>query len=215
MSMLPLLALGAVLLFAGKKKKSEATVRVVEQQPPLKPLPVFDEAAVFDTPTSVRKEAELQQPSDSVFRQADATAAKESQAADLSQWGSDPLPQKTPQGTVNVVQPPLEMSEDQSEAVMQQPVPITPGQASEAAAQNPGLPVDEVVPADPNAAARELASYVTKNKGKGAKLGTKAAPSDVVRALQAQMGGLVTDGIYGPATRERGKALGVTMPPRG
>ena len=45
--------------------------------------------------------------------------------------------------------------------------------------------------------------------------GTKANPNQLILAAQRDMGGLVPDGIYGPATRKRGKELlGMTFPPR-
>lgn len=206
MNILPLLALGA-LIFASKKK-SEATVRVVSKMPDLKPLPVFNEAQVFADAPVVTPAAHAQEDA---FKSADDEAAKESQVPSLEAWGGTaPLPSK-PQF---VVQPPLELDAEQNDAVSPAPVPVTPGQASEAAASNPGMPVDEVVQADPVAAARELASYVANNRGRGAKLGTKSAPSDAVRALQQQMGVEPADGIYGPQTRARGQSLGVSMPAR-
>lgn len=60
-------------------------------------------------------------------------------------------------------------------------------------------------------AAEALLIYV---KSPGANFGTKNAPSKVVHDAQLDMG-LTADGIYGPATRDRGKKLtGKTFPPR-
>jgi hypothetical protein len=52
--------------------------------------------------------------------------------------------------------------------------------------------------------------------GKAAsQLGSKSAPNQTVALAQADMGELTADGIYGPATRARGKALtGKTFPAR-
>jgi hypothetical protein len=66
-------------------------------------------------------------------------------------------------------------------------------------------------------AATELRAYAVDvlGRGQGALLGTKAKPSEVVRDAQRDMGQLTTDGIYGPKTRERGKALtGQSFPAR-
>jgi hypothetical protein len=69
----------------------------------------------------------------------------------------------------------------------------------------------------PEAAAQELFNYAREvlSKSKGYLLGTKAAPSRLVQDAQTDMGEIAADGIYGPATRDRGKALlGKTFPAR-
>lgn len=64
----------------------------------------------------------------------------------------------------------------------------------------------------PQAAASDLLTYFNA----GRPLGTKDAPSTFVEAAQRDMGGgIATDGIYGPDTRARGRALiGKVFPPR-
>lgn len=65
------------------------------------------------------------------------------------------------------------------------------------------------------AAAAELFNYVTKTETNPRKWGTRAAPNRAIKLLQGQMGEIVADGIYGPATRGRGKQLlGKTFPAR-
>ena len=61
----------------------------------------------------------------------------------------------------------------------------------------------------PQAAAEALLEYVTAAiaAGRAATLGNKSSPNAIVRDAQADMGELVADGIYGPASRARGKAL--------
>lgn len=62
----------------------------------------------------------------------------------------------------------------------------------------------------PKEAAQELFDYAKsapKVKGRGAWFGTANAPSSTVEAAQRDMGGLKADGIYGPKTRKRGRAL--------
>ena len=66
-------------------------------------------------------------------------------------------------------------------------------------------------------AARELWAHASKllAEGHGAQLGTKGAPSAFVKAAQLDMGLAGADGIYGPATRAKGKQLtGLFFPAR-
>jgi hypothetical protein len=65
----------------------------------------------------------------------------------------------------------------------------------------------------PKQAALDLANYV---KQSGAQLGNRNRPSQIVHDAQVDMLMPVTqvDGIYGPVTAARGKALGVAMPAR-
>jgi murein L,D-transpeptidase YcbB/YkuD len=60
-------------------------------------------------------------------------------------------------------------------------------------------------------AAQDLATYLSS----GGDYGSKAKPSARVKALQSAMGGLTADGIVGPKTIARAKALGVTLPAAG
>jgi len=67
------------------------------------------------------------------------------------------------------------------------------------------------------AAAESLLAYVQAlgTRGRAKALGYRAHPNATVRDAQRAMGELTADGIYGPATRRRGKALtGKTFPPR-
>jgi len=61
----------------------------------------------------------------------------------------------------------------------------------------------------PVQAAEQLYKYVTAMKaaGKSTSLGYKNQPNITVQTAQRDMGGLVADGIYGPATRSRGRDL--------
>lgn len=61
----------------------------------------------------------------------------------------------------------------------------------------------------PREAAEKLYSYVTARirSGQARTLGDKANPNVQVREYQRAMGKIATDGIYGPATRKRGKEL--------
>lgn len=62
----------------------------------------------------------------------------------------------------------------------------------------------------PKEAAQDLFDYAKaapKVKGRGEWFGTKAKPNAIVAAAQRNMGGLNDDGIYGPKTRKRGRAL--------
>lgn len=213
MSALPLLALGALFLLT-RKKSDGATTRVVSKSPELPPLKPFTTDEVF--PEQAAKPAASPEASPEVFPAAQVPQEHaENTPAQVEQWGPPPAPVPSESQPVQVVQPPPEMDAAQDQVEQTPPVPIEPGQAAQAAALNPGTPIEEVMRPDPVAAARELAAYVAENRGKGAKLGTKGAPSNAVKALQLQMGGgLVADGIYGPKTRARGQELGVSMPPR-
>jgi len=65
-------------------------------------------------------------------------------------------------------------------------------------------------------AAADLLEYVTPilRAKRGSDLGVKGAPNSLVKAAQIDMG-VKPDGIYGPETRTKGKALlGVTFPAR-
>lgn len=69
----------------------------------------------------------------------------------------------------------------------------------------------------PITAAKDLLSYVSSAiaSGAAATLGTKASPNPIVKAAQIDMSITPADGIYGPATRNRGKALtGLAFPAR-
>jgi hypothetical protein len=69
----------------------------------------------------------------------------------------------------------------------------------------------------PQQAAAALLAYVTPitKARQSSILGSKASPNTTVAIAQTEMGDVATDGIYGPATRARGKALiGKNFPPR-
>jgi len=61
-------------------------------------------------------------------------------------------------------------------------------------------------PSDSARAANELGSFLVANPS------ALRSSSLTVAALQARMGSLVADGLVGPATRARAKALGVVLP---
>ena len=61
-------------------------------------------------------------------------------------------------------------------------------------------------PSDSARAANELGSFLAANPS------ALRTSSLTVAALQARMGSLVADGLVGPATRARAKALGVVLP---
>ena len=88
-----------------------------------------------------------------------------------------------------------------------------PRRASTQAPPAPTAPTAQT----PEQAAIALYDYVSalKKAGLTKQLGSKGAPNATVQAAQTAMGGLTPDGIYGPATRTRGKQLtGKTFPPR-
>lgn len=75
----------------------------------------------------------------------------------------------------------------------------------------------EKVERAPDQAARDLLAYVNAAAGsqRATLLGYKGHPNAFVQSAQSDMGGIAADGIYGPATRARGKALiGKAFPPR-
>lgn len=104
-----------------------------------------------------------------------------------------------------------------------QSAPITATQAASKPSA-PGQPKPAVAPkpvAAPSRgdkqAAQDLLAYARRvlASNQGSQLGTAREPSAIVRSAQADMGELVADGVYGPTTRARGKALtGTTFPAR-
>jgi hypothetical protein len=70
----------------------------------------------------------------------------------------------------------------------------------------------------PVKAAQDLLKYARGliSDGHASQLGNASNPNPYVQAAQRDMGGIKDDGVYGPATRQRGKALtGETFPARG
>lgn len=91
--------------------------------------------------------------------------------------------------------------------------PSSPAPSSPA----PGLPSSPEATRSPVAAAQALFDYVSAaiSAGRSASLGSKGSPNAIVRDAQADMGDVAIDGIYGTATRTRGKQLlGKTFPAR-
>lgn len=76
-----------------------------------------------------------------------------------------------------------------------------------APAAKPALTID-VPKRSPADAAAALRDFLRRTR----KYGSKKAPVPEVKAAQADMGSLTVDGIVGPKTRARAKALGVTLP---
>lgn len=85
-------------------------------------------------------------------------------------------------------------------------VSMARAQAQPAAAA-PRMTID-VPKRSPKDAAEALRDFLRRTR----KFGSKKAPVPEVKAAQADMGGLSVDGIVGPKTRARAKALGVTLP---
>lgn len=85
-------------------------------------------------------------------------------------------------------------------------VSMAKAQAQPAAAA-PRMTID-VPKRSPKDAAEALRDFLRRTR----KYGSKKAPVPEVKAAQADMGGLSVDGIVGPKTRARAKALGVTLP---
>lgn len=83
---------------------------------------------------------------------------------------------------------------------MAKPAPAPP-------AAKPAMTID-VPRRNPADAAIALRDFLKRTR----KYGSKKAPVAEVKAAQAEMGGLSVDGIVGPKTRARAKALGVTLP---
>lgn len=68
---------------------------------------------------------------------------------------------------------------------------------------------------DSKVAAAELYKYVTQTNTRARTWGNKRQRNAVILELQKRMGQITADGIYGPNTRARGKALiGKTFPAR-
>lgn len=98
--------------------------------------------------------------------------------------------------------------------------PAPPTARPQAPAPSSPAPKIEVGPAvikrSPEKAALDLLEYATAaiNAGRARTLGSKGAPNQVVQDAQRDMG-ITADGIYGPATRAKGKQLtGKTFPAR-
>ncbi|UCC72286.1 MAG: hypothetical protein JSV86_18255 [Gemmatimonadota bacterium] len=99
--------------------------------------------------------------------------------------------------------------------------PLAPRARRARAAARPALPAPRPAPAAPAAAPivaeptpEEAAARLRIYTKEGGNQGTRANPSSIVKRYQALMGGLVADGIIGPKTRARAKALGSTLYPR-
>jgi hypothetical protein len=141
---------------------------------------------------------------------------------------------ETPDETVEevVVTPPSgvedEPEEDVSPALPDQETGPVEVDIPKVPVQDPlggGVTVEEVQPEgeavdvpSPHEQAIELARYVAAElkAGRGGNLGVRGKPSAFVQAAQLGMGmsQADADGIYGPATRAAGQALGVVMPAR-
>jgi hypothetical protein len=90
--------------------------------------------------------------------------------------------------------------------------PMTHAEPSPAAEVAPSGAV-EVPHDDPANAAAWVYDQATTNPRWN--FGTKARPNAELAKAQADMGGIAADGIYGPATKARGKQLiGRTFPAR-
>ena len=84
-----------------------------------------------------------------------------------------------------------------------------PPPAAPAAPPPPSVQVNEHAPQEAAAALYALVTH------KPVDWGSKQKPNELIRGAQADMGGLVSDGIYGPKTRDRGtKLLGKSFPAR-
>lgn len=84
---------------------------------------------------------------------------------------------------------------------------VAMAQAPAPAAAKPALTID-VPKRNPQDAAMALRDFLRRTR----KFGSKKSPVPEVKAAQADMGGLSVDGIVGPKTRARAKALGATLP---
>jgi hypothetical protein len=71
----------------------------------------------------------------------------------------------------------------------------------------PAMTID-VPKRSPQDAAAALRDFLRRTR----KFGSKKSPVPEVKSAQADMGGLSVDGIVGPKTRARAKALGATLP---
>jgi len=114
------------------------------------------------------------------------------------------FPARAPKGRVPAPAPRSSSSSSSSPAAAPKVLRIEPQPAAKLAAAAPPPPPE--VPVNehsPKEAAAALLQYVQSSGN----LGTKAKPSDIVKAAQHDMGKLTADGVYGPKTRERGKQL--------
>lgn len=193
---LALVALGAWALFGGKKKSEPLATIPEDDSPEPVAVEVVEEPAAAPSrplpPAAVKAEVER------IVRESDEIMHGKRDS--YSDPPEDDEPAVVPKGVT--------------------PVPVVvevpPTEAQEKAAVVPGVTVEEVLEERaPAAAAMELAEFARAMLGakRGGELGTKAKPSERVAALQRELG-VKPDGIYGPATRKAGEALGVKMPVR-
>jgi len=80
--------------------------------------------------------------------------------------------------------------------------------AAQPAASEP--PAKQPIPSKAAEAARSLRTYLEG----GGYMGSKKKPDATVKGFQKVMGGLTPDGIYGPKTQARARALGTTLKTR-
>lgn len=197
-----MMMLALVALFALSKSKKPKPVQDVTPALPDMPDEAEEPAPVVRTPGSTAAEA-TEHPEETVE---EVVVTPPSGVEDEPEEDVSPaLPDTAP---------------EQEEGPVEVDVPQVP-------VQDPGggVTVEEVEPEgeavdvpSPHEQAIELARYVAAElkAGRGANLGIRGKPSVFVQAAQLGMGmsQADADGIYGPATRAAGQALGVVMPAR-
>ncbi len=90
--------------------------------------------------------------------------------------------------------------------------PKTRARAQALGVSLPSASTPKASPKAPSATPSQCATALSKYLARTNSYGTKTNPDATVKHYQSCMGGLVADGIVGPKTNARAKALGVTLP---
>lgn len=122
------------------------------------------------------------------------------------------VPKQPPPSAATPAPPIVDFAQSAAAPPSAAPTPTpAPGASLTPPAPPPALDT-HVAEHSPKEAAEALYLYVT---GPSPDFGAKGHPSDIIKQAQLHMGKLTADGIYGPKTEARGKALtGKKFPPR-
>lgn len=224
LAVIGLIALGGLLLSLASKASAATPPDATPQLPPPEPEPEADEPGAAAAPDYGQADyASAYASSPSV--PAAASRAAPAPAPQLSAnrpFGDQPLEVDPPEPGEAEAAAAEERAEAQASggggaqptaagkglSFKKPATPATPALKLAAAAKAAAAPKPPAKRA-PIQAARELLEYVSSviKSGQGATLGSKTAPNPAVKAAQLDMGISPADGIYGPATRNKGKAL--------
>jgi hypothetical protein len=146
--------------------------------------------------------------------------AKAPTAAKASNSSSRAAPRAAPAAKKQPIKPPATAEEASAQAAVNAVIvdaikrQVDTGVAmAQAPAAQPAQPTKPAMTIDvpkrsPQDAAAALRDFLRRTR----KFGSKKSPVPEVKSAQADMGGLSVDGIVGPKTRARAKALGATLP---